>query len=276
MTAFHSGHLASVTESRRGQMIPKSPLAKLLTTKALAGAIALCAGGGVAIAASTGAFSAGGGGGAGLHVSSNGSSVSASGGLHAGASSNLNGTGTASGAKGMAHLCTVAATQVANIKDGLQAGASQALSESGLQTALANPVLGQVLNNPALTQLVSTVESKANVADYCALLLRLPALPVVDGLANIPAKVLATIPVATLAAQGQQVMAQLLSQLPTSQLTAVMTQMSAQAESMLPTSTLSALPVGALANLPAPNLSPILDQLSPSTLGSVLSLVPTS
>lgn len=275
VTAFHSGHLASVTESRRGQMIPKSPLAKLLTTKALAGAIALCAGGGVAVAYTTGAFSAGGGAGGGLHVSSNAGSISAHGGLHAGGSSSLNGSGDLQGAKGMAHLCTVAATQVANIKDGLQAGASQALSESGLETALANPQLSQVLNNPAFTQLVSTVESKANVADYCGLLLRLPALPVVDGLANIPAKVLATIPVTTMAAESQQVMGELLQQLPTAQFAAVFAQMSAQFENSLPTGMLDSLPVSSLSALPAPDLSPILDQLSPQSLNAVLSAVPT-
>ena len=76
VAAFHAEHLSPLTESRRGQMI-KSPLAKLLTTKVLAGTIAVCATGGVALAASNGAFSAGGGGG--LHVGASSSGVSATG-----------------------------------------------------------------------------------------------------------------------------------------------------------------------------------------------------
>ena len=58
VAAFHAEHLASVTQSRRGQMM-KSPLAKLLTAKALAGCLAVCATGGVALAASSSAFSGG-------------------------------------------------------------------------------------------------------------------------------------------------------------------------------------------------------------------------
>ena len=56
VAAFEANHLASDASSRRGQMI-KSPLAKLLTTKVLAAGLTLFAGGGVALAASTGTFS---------------------------------------------------------------------------------------------------------------------------------------------------------------------------------------------------------------------------
>ena len=55
VAAFQAHHLAPVATSRRGQMI-KSPLAKLLTTKVLATALAAFTTGGVALAASTGAF----------------------------------------------------------------------------------------------------------------------------------------------------------------------------------------------------------------------------
>ena len=56
MAAFEANHLASVADSRSEQMI-KSPLAKILTVKVIAAALAVTAGGGVALAASTGTFS---------------------------------------------------------------------------------------------------------------------------------------------------------------------------------------------------------------------------
>src|SRR3984885_9559520 len=54
VAAFQTRHLVSVTTPRRGQMI-KSPVAKLLTAKALAAALAGFVAGGVALAPSTGA-----------------------------------------------------------------------------------------------------------------------------------------------------------------------------------------------------------------------------
>src|SRR5579863_5561020 len=56
VAAFEAHHLSPVSIHRRGQMI-KSPLAKLLTVKALAAALAVCVTGGVAVAAGTGALS---------------------------------------------------------------------------------------------------------------------------------------------------------------------------------------------------------------------------
>src|SRR5690242_14774345 len=55
VAAFEANHLASVADSRSEQMI-KSPLAKILTVKVIAAALAV-GGGGVALAASTGTFS---------------------------------------------------------------------------------------------------------------------------------------------------------------------------------------------------------------------------
>jgi hypothetical protein len=56
VAAFEVHHLVSATTPRRGQMI-NSPLAKLLTAKALAATLAVAVTGGVALAASTGVLS---------------------------------------------------------------------------------------------------------------------------------------------------------------------------------------------------------------------------
>src|SRR6202042_593158 len=128
VAAFQTRHLVSVTTPRRGQMI-KSPVAKLLTAKALAAALAVFVTGGVALAASTGALSG--------PTSSQPSGTGQP-------ASPPPATSSPGAPTGLANLCRSLASQVALLPSA-QVSANIG-SQAGLEQALASPELGQVVS----------------------------------------------------------------------------------------------------------------------------------
>jgi hypothetical protein len=267
VTAFRAEHLVPASNLGRGQMI-KSPLAKILTMKAGALALALSAGG-VAVAATTGAFSTAG------HTSPSGSvsahmtgsqptgsqsSVKASmPGAHASASASGHAVaptvGSILSAVDAAQVCRALAGKVERTVASADGSAVAVMTETGLQNALDNPALSQVVDNPEFVSLVATAEGKGSVPDYCGLVLHLAKLASPATLGNLPGSALSAIP------------ASIASQIPGSALTGV------------PTAGLSKLPVAFLSRLSAPALSglpvSVLTKLPASVLTGVLPALPT-
>jgi hypothetical protein len=277
VAAFEANHLASVADSRSEQMI-KSPLAKILTVKVIAAALAV-GGGGVALAASTGTFS-------GTSPATSQTSVatpatpvpgwttqspapsdapspsaSASGapaGTGPQQAASPSGSASASSSPASipqtaAGLCTALAKNVT--------GTTGSLTKTAEEQALASGAVSGVLkNNPEFSSLVSTAQSVANVPDYCALLLQLPGLPQPADLVNLPvsllSQLLTQLPVATLA--------QDLTSLPSSTLSTLLTE--------LPVATVSQL----LTSLPGSVVTQLFQALPPSTATQVLNELPTS
>jgi hypothetical protein len=262
VTAFRAEHLVPVDQSRRGQMI-KSPLAKLLTIKVAAAALAVSAGG-VALAAGTGAFTPA------THVTSHVASAGAAVGQTNTSTHAAAGAG-ASAARVHAHaaiksapvlkapLSPVVAVNVCRSVAGLAYATvlnadnttAQILSETGLQKALESTALAKVLNNPQFDALVTTAMGKTNVADYCGLLLHLAKLPVPGQLVKLNAALLSGLP------------AVIVSEIPGSAL------------SGLPVADLSRLPVGFLSRLSVPALAGVAPKLSAGTLTGLLAKLPT-
>jgi hypothetical protein len=283
VAAFEANHLASVANSRSEQMI-KSPIAKILTVKVIAAALAVTAGGGVALAASTGTFSGPSPAPSqtstaspvtsvpGLTVPSASPSGSAS--PSASASSVPGGTGaiapqaspSASAASSSpasipqtaAGLCqALAGTVLANTG----AGTTGSLTKTAQEQALASGTVSGVLkNNSEFASLISTAQSVLNVPDYCALLLKLPGLPQPADLVNLPVSLLSSLltqlPTATLA--------QDLTSLPSSTLSALLTE--------LPVTTVSQL----LTSLPGSVVTQLFTALPPSTATQLLNELPAS
>jgi hypothetical protein len=268
VAAFEANHLESVASYRRGQMIT-SPLAKLLTAKVLAATLTVFAGGGVALAASTGTFS---GPGPASHIPGPvASSTSApAGGPLITPSGSGSASPTASGPASSADPLSSAGSQTTSspaasssassvpqtatalchalISDA-NGTSSQQLSQAGQVTALASGAAPKVLSSkPEFSPLISTAQSAAAVPDYCALLLDLPQLPQPSELAQLPATVLS----------------QLLTQLPTATLAQVLTS--------LPSSTLSAV----LTELPSSTVTQLLNELPTSTVSQLLNELPSS
>jgi hypothetical protein len=277
VTAFRAEHLVPASHSGRGQMI-KSPLAKLLTMKAGALALALSAGG-VAVAATTGAFSAppapaghhvsihaaGGGRGGGAHAA-----VRASGpGAHVSASGHAPTVGSVLSATGAAQACHELAGRVTAAVAHADGAAVTTLTETGLQGALQSPALSRVVSNPAFASLVATAEGRGNVADYCGLILDLGRLASPAALAGLPASVLSAIPAGIVgqlpaSALGGAPVA-VLSRLPV----AFLSRLSGPALAALPASVLARLPASVLSRLPASLLKGLLPGLSGGTLGQL-------
>jgi hypothetical protein len=278
VAAFEANHLASVASSRREQQMIKSPLAKLLTIKVLAASLVVGAGGGVALAASTGTFS----GSASGRPSVSTSLAPASAGTqptapatsppgpvspsspaaqsNAGtgqATASPSATGTASAQASVPQTATALCRAVIS---GVSGTAGQALSQAGQVQALASSQVPQLLNQSEFSSLIGTVQSAAAVPDYCALLLDLPQLPQPAELTKLPVtvltKVLAQVPTATLA--------QLLTSLPSSTLSALLTE--------LPTSTVSQF----LTELPGSVVSQLLNELPTSVVSQLLTELPSS
>ena len=174
VTAFQAHHLVPVTTPRRGQMI-KSPVAKLLTAKAVAATLAVFVTGGVALAASSGALSG--------PTSSQPSGTSQPTAPPTGTATSSPGAPT-----GLANLCHTLASQVASIPSA-QVSASIG-SQAGLEQALGSPALGQVVSGSSYASLVSAANVSTAVPDYCALLLGLPQLPQPGDLTQLPASIL--------------------------------------------------------------------------------------
>jgi hypothetical protein len=279
VTAFRAEHLVPASHSGRGQMI-KSPLAKLLTMKAGALALALSAGG-VAVAATTGAFSpaaapapagahqpvtahmAGGSQGGGAHAAVRSSAA----GTHAGGSAARSLPVSALSAADAVQACHELASQVSVAR--ADAAAVSILTETGLQNAFQSPALSWVVDNPEFDALVATAESRTDVADYCGLILHLAKLASPATLANLPASVLTGIPVATVA----QIPASALSGVPAASLaklpTAFLSRLSGSALAALPASVLAKLPASVLSRLPASVLKGLLPSLPAGTLGQL-------
>ena len=281
VAAFEAGHLDSVASYQRGQMI-KSPLAKLLTAKVLAAALTVFAGGGVALAASTGSFSGPGPasspspGPATSSTSAPGGvlpvspSASASATVSAPVSAPASPAGTpAAPQNSFSPAATPSASTVPQTAAGLchalisdaNGTASQQLSPGAQVTTLASGATGKLLNsNSEFSPLISTARSAAAVPDYCALLLDLPQLPQPGELAQLPVSVLSALlpqlPAATLA--------QILTSLPSSTLTTVLTE--------LPSSTVARL----LTMLPPTAQTQILNELPTSAVSQLVNELPPS
>jgi hypothetical protein len=280
VAAFEANHLASVASSRREQQMIKSPLAKLLTIKVLAASLVVGAGGGVALAASTGTFSGSASGrpsvstslapaSAGTQPTATAPATSPSGSVSpsspaaqsaAGtgqATASPSATGTASAQASVPQTATALCRAVIS---GVSGTAGQALSQAGQVQALASSQVPQLLNQSEFSSLIGTVQSAAAVPDYCALLLDLPQLPQPAELTQLPVtvltKVLAQVPTATLA--------QLLTSLPSSTLSALLTE--------LPTSTVSQL----LTELPGSVVTQLLNELPTSVVSQLLTELPNS
>jgi hypothetical protein len=286
VAAFEAGHLESIVNDQRGQMI-KSPLAKILTTKVLAATLTVFAGGGVALAASTGSFSGPGpstsltpgpaatstsmSAPAGDPLVSPSVSVSASasasgptssaGALPGAAPQSTSSPAASASASASASSVpqTAAALCHALISD-VNNTSSQQLSQAGQVAALASGALPQVLSNSEFSSLISTAQSAAAVPDYCALLLDLPQLPQPSELVQLPvtllSQLLTQLPTATLA--------QILTSLPSSILSTLLTE--------LPTSTLTQL----ITELPGTIQTQILNELPTSTVTQLLNELPSS
>ena len=256
VAAFGASHLESVASDQRGQMI-KSPLAKLLTAKVLAATLTVFAGGGVALAASTGTFS--GAGPAGSHTPGPAvSSTSAPAGrplIAPSVSVSGSATPTASGPASSAGALPGAGAQ----STPSPAASSSASSVPQTATALCRALIAGA--NGTSQQLSQAVHvPAAAVPDYCALLLGLPQLPQPGELAQLPVTVLSPLltqlPAATLG--------QVLTSLPSSTLSAVLTE--------LPSSTLTQI----ITELPATVQTQILNELPASTLSQLLNELPPS
>jgi hypothetical protein len=278
VAAFEANHLASVASSRREQQMIKSPLAKLLTIKVLAASLVVGAGGGVALAASTGTFSGSASGrpsvstslapaSAGTQPTAPATSPSGSVSPSSPAAQSNTGTGQATAspsatgtASAQASVPQTATALCRAVISGVSGTAGQALSQAGQVQALASSQVPQLLNQSEFSSLIGTVQSAAAVPDYCALLLDLPQLPQPAELTKLPVtvltKVLAQVPTATLA--------QLLTSLPSSTLSALLTE--------LPTSTVSQF----LTELPGSVVSQLLNELPTSVVSQLLTELPSS
>jgi hypothetical protein len=296
VAAFTAERIVPVAKSRRGQMI-KSPLAKILTIKVLGIAAACGTAGGVALAASAGAFTGTTPVSPSAHTSGSVSNQASSVTTHNGASADKSGGQGAVGAAGataatvgqLTDLCTKAADQVATLKGALNTASGQVLSVAGLDQALASSAIGSVLYGPAFGSLTQTVGHVTEVPDYCALLLDLPKLPEPALAGELGAGALAKLPLPLIAKLHGSVLAELpvwylvklpvhvLAELPVwclAKLPAhILAELPASVLSGLPGSVLAGLPTSVLGGLPTSALSqlpvPVLSQLSPSVLNGL-------
>lgn len=277
VAAFEASHLESVASDQRGQMI-KSPLAKLLTTKVLAAVLTVSAGGGVALAASTGTFSGPGPAATPTSIPAGASTSAPAGNPFVAPSGSVSATPSAptdAPATSAAPAFQPGATQDPSSAAASRPASSVPRTATGLCHALisdangtANPVAAlasgaaakALSSNSEFSPLVSTAQSAAAVPDYCALLLNLPRLPQPSDLAQVPVTVLAPLlsqlPTATLT--------QILTSLPSSVLSTVLTE--------LPTSTLTQI----ITALPASVQTQLLNELPTSTVTQLLNELPAS
>jgi hypothetical protein len=272
VTAFHAERLVPESHSGRGQMI-KSPLAKLLTMKVGAIALALSAGG-VGVAATTGAFTPTAAhvhtpGGASVGASTSSQNGSRSGGVkatmpgsHTGASAsghvNVPAVGQLLSTGAVVKTCRQVANEVTATVRHTDVAAVGLLTETGLQSALDNPALSQVVNNPAFVSLVKTVDGRGNVANYCGLVMHVAKLASPGTLATLPASLLSAIPGSIMS----QIPASALSGVPATDLAKLPTSFLAK----LPASVLSGLPGSVLSKLPTSVLTGLLPKLPTGTL----------
>jgi hypothetical protein len=287
VAAFEANHLASVADSRSEQMI-KSPLAKILTVKVIAAALAV-GGGGVALAASTGTFSGSSPATTQTRVAtpatpvpglttqspapSDSPSPSASGsqgGIVPPQTASPSASASASSSPASipqtaAGLCRALA--------GTVVGTAGALTKTAEEQALASGAVSGVLkNNTEFSSLVSTAQSVLNVPDYCALLLQLPGLPQPADLVNLPVSLLSPLltqlPVATLA--------QDLTSLPSSTLSTLLTELPVATVSQLLTSLPGSVVTQLFQALPASTVTQVLNELPTSAVSQLVTELPSS
>jgi hypothetical protein len=271
VAAFKAKHLALVTDPHRGQMIT-SPFAKFLTTKIVAAALAVCATGGVAIAATAGGLHVPGSAFTGTaHHAARHAAISRH--VHAVSRFPAHGAPAAAAKLGSStgqsdvQTCLSLAADVHALISGQGAATGQTLGTSSLEQALASPVTAQVLaSNAAFAQLTAAARTTAGVEDLCAVALRLPSVPSAQALASLPVSVLAnlrasvaaTLPVTVIAKLPISVIAQLpaavCAKLPVSVIArlpvAVIAQLPISVIAQLPISVIAQLPISVIAQLP--------------------------
>ena len=166
-------------------------------------------------------------------------------------------------------LCTEVAGHVAALEGDTAAAMGQTLSATGLEQALASPTVSSVLTSPVFASLTSVAGAATNVPDYCALVLRLPALPQPSLVSGLPRVALAGLPVSLL----EQLPASVLAKLPAWRLAGLpastLAKLPASVLATLPATTLATLPTSVLATLPPS----VLAKLPPSVLGTLPSSV---
>lgn len=290
VAAFEANHLASVADSRSEQMI-KSPLAKILTVKVIAAALAVGAGGSVALAASTGTFSGSSPAPSRTNVAtpatpvpgwtSQAATPSDSPSPSAPASSAPAGTApqqtaapsaSASASPSPASIPQTAAG-LCRALVGNVTGTAGSLTKTAQEQALASGAVSGVLkNNSEFSSLVSTAQSVLNVPDYCALLLQLPGLPAPADLVNLPVSLLSTLlaqlPVATLA--------QDLTSLPSSTLSTLLTELPVATVSQLLTSLPGSVVTQLFTALPGSTATQVLNELPTSAVSQLVTELPSS
>ena len=288
VAAFEANHLASVADSRSEQMI-KSPLAKILTVKVIAAALAVGAGGSVALAASTGTFSGSSPTTSRTNVAtpatpvpgwtSQAATPSDSPSPSPSASSAPAGTGpqqtaspSASASPSPASIPQTAAG-LCRALVGTVTGTAGSLTKTAQEQALASGAVSGVLkDNSEFSSLVSTAQSVLNVPDYCALLLQLPGLPAPADLVNLPVSLLSTLlaqlPVATLA--------QDLTSLPSSTLSTLLTELPVATVSQLLTSLPGSVVTQLFTALPASTVTQVLNELPTSAVSQLVTELPSS
>jgi MgtE intracellular N domain len=286
VAAFEANHLASVADSRSEQMI-KSPLAKILTVKVIAAALAV-GGGGVALAASTGTFSGSSpattqtsvatpatpvpGWATSSAAPSDSASPSASSSAPAGTAPQPTASASASASPSPASIPQTAAG-LCRALAGTVVGTTGSLTKTAEEQALANGAVSGVLkNNTEFSSLVSTAQSVLNVPDYCALLLQLPGLPQPADLVNLPVSLLSPLltqlPVATLA--------QDLTSLPSSTLSTLLTELPVATVSQLLTSLPGSVVTQLFQALPASTVTQVLNELPTSAVSQLVTELPSS
>jgi hypothetical protein len=304
VAAFEANHLVPDATSQKRR---KSMLAKLLTAKVLVSSFAVCATGGVALAASSGALtsptspqtSSGSTGqpasspnlptpvsGVPRNVVNNQPAAPAGNPLGAPGSGTDAGSqpGSAATAQSLPQSATALCRALIGDVSSLTGTASGDTSQSGQEQALSSSDVSQTLNNKEFSSLESTAQSASAVPDYCALLLDLPQLPQPSDLTQLPSKLLGqlltALPTATLVQDltslPSSTLSQVLTALPTSALSQVLTSLPSSALSQV----LTALPTSALSqvltSLPSSTLSQVLTALPTSALSQVLTSLPSS
>jgi hypothetical protein len=299
IAAFEASRLVPFANSATSQKEHRPMLAKLFTAKVLASSLAALATGGVALAASSTAFS-----GSHHHATTsisapatspttstapitlpsstpptNPSKPIVSTAPQPGSSGVVPGQPSSSASATTSTLPQTASALCKTLAGDVVSATGSSLSPSGLVQALSQTSVAQTLSarSSEFASLISTAQGATNVPDYCALLLDLPQLPDPSQLGQLPGallgKLLTALPAATLAQDltslPQATLSQVLTALPTSELSTVLTSLPssvvAQLLNELPSSVLSQLPTSVLTQLPQSVLSqvPLLGQLIP-------------
>ena len=268
VAAFELHHASRPAAARRPAA--RSLLGGLLTAKALALVAGACGTGAVALAAATGAF--------GGQPAPAPSAARVSPGATGAFTPSAHATGGPVRARGPAPSSRVPAP---GTPSSLGAGAAALCRDlaaqagqtgSGLEQALASSAVPGLLGGARYAPLVTAAGGAAGVPDYCALLLRLPALPQPGELTVIPAPVLA----ASLASLPAGTLDAILTRLPEPVLAQVLTDLPAgplrQVLGKLPASSASAV----VARLPAATAARVLAKLPPGEAARITAGLPSS